>query len=504
MKASEFPRPANDNGWGVHADANAYSPHWNEDLKQIKRMGLKWVKVVADGGSQMETCKKLLAAGIFPIVRLWRDRPNPGLMNDTDREAVRKYIEAGVKYFETNNEPNLPCEWVGNRLPSLDDVVGSVVSNFHRDAEFILNLGGFPLFPAMAPTHTNDPAQGYPMNTVLVQCMKKLDKTLFTRGALFAVHNAGFNHDLDGQDVLADPCWWNSWRVPILYAEQFWGFPVGVIATEGGFSPGQWDRTYPENDVNRILSLYQQAYTRMLHEDPYFIAICPWILRDSTGAHDPKAVWLGPLKSVMDMIAGLPKTPRVMEKEPDEPMAYLWNSPNFMSRRGLKPTHIVLHDTEGDLRATYHWFMNPEGVSTHLVVDKDGSVYRAVSDDQAAYGAGYAILPGYNWAGKNDPYPSPNANYVTLHLELIAPKAPAAPDYTDAQLSAAAKMVVFWMDKYGIPLERVVCHKDIDGYGRRTDPRDWDHGKFLRFVMGEETRDKYLSRIKEIIEEWQR
>jgi N-acetyl-anhydromuramyl-L-alanine amidase AmpD len=65
-------------------------------------------------------------------------------------------------------------------------------------------------------------------------------------------------------------------------------------------------------------------------------------------------------------------------------------------------------------------------------------------------------------------------------------------------------MVVFWMDKYGIPLERVVCHKDIDGYGRRTDPRDWDHGKFLRFVMREETRDKYLSRIKEIIEEWQR
>jgi hypothetical protein len=216
MNASEFPRPENDNGWGLHGDANAYSPHWAEDIKHIKRMGLKWVKMVVDGGGQLETCKKLLAAGIFPIVRMWRDRPNPGLMNDTDQEAVRKYIETGVKYFETNNEPNLPCEGVGNRLPSLDDVVGSVVSNVHRDAEFILHLGGFPLFPAMAPTHTSDPAQGYPMNTVLVQCMKKPDKTLFQRGALFAIHNAGFNHDLDGQDVLADPCWWNSWRVPIL------------------------------------------------------------------------------------------------------------------------------------------------------------------------------------------------------------------------------------------------------------------------------------------------
>ena len=42
-------------------------------------MGIKWVKLLDDGGgSSLELCKRLLAADIMPIVALYRVEPNPG------------------------------------------------------------------------------------------------------------------------------------------------------------------------------------------------------------------------------------------------------------------------------------------------------------------------------------------------------------------------------------------------------------------------------------------
>lgn len=114
-----FPVPAEDNGRGIHGDSNCGNPQWREDLALAKQMGAKWYKVVAAGNNALEFCKALLGEGIMPVVRLWRDRPNPNSLPEGDRRAIFDYARVGVKYFETNNEPNLPAEWSGS-LPALE------------------------------------------------------------------------------------------------------------------------------------------------------------------------------------------------------------------------------------------------------------------------------------------------------------------------------------------------------------------------------------------------
>ena len=62
-------------------------------------------------------CKRLLAAGIMPVVRLYRLEPNPGHIGAREEETVRRLVAEGVRYFETNSEPDLPAEWKGGRMP---------------------------------------------------------------------------------------------------------------------------------------------------------------------------------------------------------------------------------------------------------------------------------------------------------------------------------------------------------------------------------------------------
>jgi len=82
MRVEDFPRPANDNRRGIHWSASVYHPagstvdYW---IAELKAMAIKWVKLLDDGGgSSLELCKRLLAAEIMPIVRVFRATPNPG------------------------------------------------------------------------------------------------------------------------------------------------------------------------------------------------------------------------------------------------------------------------------------------------------------------------------------------------------------------------------------------------------------------------------------------
>jgi len=192
MRVEEFPRPKDDNGRGVHWSASVYHPSgsgldsWLEELSAMK---IKWVKLLDDGGySSLELCQRLLAADIMPVVRMFRDRPNPGHLTGRQTEAVRRLIDHGVRYFETNNEPDLPAEWRGS-MP--DNWLEVVVDNFIWDADFIISLGGLPALPAMGPGSKDNPVS-------LV--VSKGRKDVFERGAWVAIHNYTLNHPLDYPD----------------------------------------------------------------------------------------------------------------------------------------------------------------------------------------------------------------------------------------------------------------------------------------------------------------
>jgi len=188
---SEYPRPPHDNGRGIHWTANVY-PLEGEKLEfwinELKALQIKWVKVLDDGGgSSLPLCRKLIENDIMPVVRLFREYPNPGHIGGREANAIAKLIDVGVRYFETNNEPDLPAEWKNGFMP--DDWLDIVVENFIHDADVIQQAGGFPAYPAMSPWH--EPGLG------IDKVVARGRKDIFEKGAWLALHNYTTNHPPD-------------------------------------------------------------------------------------------------------------------------------------------------------------------------------------------------------------------------------------------------------------------------------------------------------------------
>ncbi len=190
MRVEDFPRPKDDNRRGVHWSASVYHPagsaldFW---ISEMQAMHIKWVKLMDDsGGSSLELCERLLAADIMPIVRLYRLEPNPETIGGREVETLRRLIAAGVRYFETNNEPDIPAEWQSSHMPP--DWLNIVIDNFIIDADKILNVGGLPAFPAMGISSTQNRLK-------VVADKGRAD--LFEHGAWVALHNYTLNHPLD-------------------------------------------------------------------------------------------------------------------------------------------------------------------------------------------------------------------------------------------------------------------------------------------------------------------
>ena len=190
MRLEDFPRPKDDNRRGIHWSASVYHPvgpaldFW---INELQAMHIKWVKLLDDGGgSSLELCCRLLDADIMPVVRLYRLEPNPGHIGGREEDTVRRLVAAGVRYFETNNEPDLPAEWKGGRMPP--NWLEIVIDNFIIDADKIINLGGLPALPAMGV--------GSKVNPVAL-VVERGRADLFENGAWVAIHNYTLNHPLD-------------------------------------------------------------------------------------------------------------------------------------------------------------------------------------------------------------------------------------------------------------------------------------------------------------------
>lgn len=191
MRIEDFPRPPADNGRGVHWSAwtyhNVIEPNLDYWIDELAAMQIKWVKPMDDGGgSSFELCRKLLAAGIMPVVRIFMTERNPSYMRSRQLDTVGRLIDLGVRYFESNNEPDLPDEWRDHRLPP--NWLDIVVDNFIRDADAVLARGGYLALPAMGPGSRDNPIS-------VVLRKGRLD--LFERGCWVAIHNYTLNHPLN-------------------------------------------------------------------------------------------------------------------------------------------------------------------------------------------------------------------------------------------------------------------------------------------------------------------
>ncbi len=140
-------------------------------------------------------------------------------------------------------------------------------------------------------------------------------------------------------------------------------------------------------------------------------------------------------------------------------------SPNSSPRGITSPQVIVLHTTGGpSAESALSWFdQTKSGVSSHVVIDKDGTVYRVVPDDRVAWHAGVSKFDGHT-----------DVNKISLGVEMVGLNVQT---YPPAQLQACAQWCAEKCKFYGIALDHIVGHKDVAlPVGRKSDPENfpWD------------------------------
>jgi len=322
MRVQDFPRPADRSVRGIHWSASVYHPSGsslNWWINELLAMHIKWVKLLDDGkGSSREVCGSLLDNGIIPIVRLYRHCPNPGHLCAKEKETVGHLHALGVRYFETNNEPNLPVEWKdGEWLEGGRPEV--VMEHWLRDARMVIELGGYPAFPALAQCAHHGESGSIPWYVKAFAWLHdhayEAARDVFTSGAWIAVHDAVLNHcyregyswhfeypydpicqeDQPGKTIMLDDNSLIGHRVPATLLHEHFGLRVPVISTEGGiFAPNggwqQWDDRYPgydyEGHAERVVAMFE--WLRVNAED-YFFAMCPWLIANERMGHSDPA-----------------------------------------------------------------------------------------------------------------------------------------------------------------------------------------------------------------------
>jgi len=142
---------------GLHNKGVLYP--FDEDRYTYPRMG--WAKLVAGGNEFVPAAGRLADQNCMSIVRIFRE--NMGAIRPMSAwyENYKEYIAAGNYWFEFYNEPNLEGEWPQDSIggPSIlvshenrEQVIAPMMDNWIEWAENVIDIGGYPGFPALADT----------------------------------------------------------------------------------------------------------------------------------------------------------------------------------------------------------------------------------------------------------------------------------------------------------------------------------------------------------------
>ncbi len=412
LPLSEYPRPPQDNGLGIHWTTNVYgqSPEVVDYfIAEMEAMGIKWVKFLNDGtdGRHNEyLIQQLVAHGMMPIMRIYQPCNKP-LDLGSLRRLVRHYRPMGVYYYELFNEPDLEGEaggWCGGGHPDPE----RLFRMWLPAARVIQEEGGFPSLPAMFPPSIKDPNWQNSFFIRFLRLIKETGNTDVLYRSWGAVHNYFLNHPVrypyDEVNLKGTPLSQeeieryglspaevqainharqiarrprseggyyvgdtidednNGFLQFIAYRNRFYeifGFEIPLISTEGGATVGSSeDPRYPKVTPALQAEMTIEAFEYMLDEaPPYYFAFTSWLIGERA-LDNPNPTWEswawyqnreGRHLPVVDM---LKSHPRRGETRRNAPVATrpLW-TPRVASDPAPTPTPIPVREEVAEAAA---------------------------------------------------------------------------------------------------------------------------------------------------------
>jgi N-acetyl-anhydromuramyl-L-alanine amidase AmpD len=148
-----------------------------------------------------------------------------------------------------------------------------------------------------------------------------------------------------------------------------------------------------------------------------------------------------------------------------KPLTLLMPTTNYNQRPdNTKIDTIIIHHTAPfpSLTRVGYFFQDINSrVSSHYIVGKEGLIIECVAEKERAWHAGPSV-----WLGKN------NVNDYSVGIEVLNDGDNKDP-FTGPQYDSLARLTAYLMNKYDVPVSRVIGHRDIAyPLGRKVDPAD--------------------------------
>ncbi len=293
-----FPRPAGDNGRGLHwfpttAQSKAVVDTF---IPELVAMHIKWVTFV-QGLADYELhaneylVRSLLAHGIMPVMRIEMRISAMDLLRF--RRVVETYSALGVRYIQIYNEPNLEEEWANGHIGAPEQF-----ADLWRDAaHVVVTAGGFPGLAAMSP---NGEVSDLDYLRFVLERLSRSRRVDIVRRTWLSVHNYTSGSP---SDFVGDEAGYARYRRYARISRAVLGEVLPMIGTEGGALSA---------DTRTQAVWIAAAYGSLNKREPYWLVYSPWLIGNAVGGGTDqrweRAAWykLGMIEPVVERVKQLP------------------------------------------------------------------------------------------------------------------------------------------------------------------------------------------------------
>jgi hypothetical protein len=264
LSLASYPRPAGDNGRGIHWIPTTHQTPEVVDrfVDRARAMNVRWVTFLneaGDVGGNDYLVRRLGEAGIMPVLRVYSEGNGP-IKGDL-KALVAHYKARGVSYFQLYNEPNLADE-NGGGTPDAN----RYATNWVAAARQVVQAGGLPGLAPLSPQGAVDDL-GFLRESLAA--IKRNDGGDLLQRSWLSVHNYGREHlrvrqyDAIVRDAL--------------------GRSLPQIGTEAGI--------YQCADVTEQeqIRVVTDAFGYLPQREPYYFAYSLWCMaNEAGGGRDPR------------------------------------------------------------------------------------------------------------------------------------------------------------------------------------------------------------------------